>query len=219
MRKMTEQLCAVMVAALLATGYCAAATVGSPPIEVLATPAPEYPEELLKSGKEGEVRAEFSVQSTGVVTDVTIIQTSDPLFTQAVREALQQWRFGPWTPSETRPAFQRATKKFLFRHEEDWFKKLLGKRCLDISQEYLAFRRENLDQPIGEMKSFKTMRGTLLLQRVTGAMSEQGVQQLADRYDKALPRIVQHCRNSPNATFDEVMHAEMPLRKIDLRQF
>jgi protein TonB len=59
--------------------------------------APRYPETLRGAGVEGEVIAEFVVDTTGRVepATVTFAQRAHPLFEQAVRQALRGMRFRP----------------------------------------------------------------------------------------------------------------------------
>lgn len=59
--------------------------------------APRYPETLRGAGVEGEVVAEFVVDTTGRVETATIAftQRAHPLFEQAVRQALRGMRFRP----------------------------------------------------------------------------------------------------------------------------
>jgi protein TonB len=59
--------------------------------------APRYPETLRGAGVEGEVVAEFVVDTTGRVEPATVTfpQRAHPLFEQAVRQALRGMRFRP----------------------------------------------------------------------------------------------------------------------------
>ena len=59
--------------------------------------APRYPETLRSAGVEGEVVAEFVVDTTGRVETATITfaKGAHPLFEQAVRQALRGMRFRP----------------------------------------------------------------------------------------------------------------------------
>ncbi|MGZ9247849.1 MAG: TonB family protein [Gemmatirosa sp.] len=59
--------------------------------------APRYPEALRGANVEGEVTAEFVVDSTGRVepSTVAIVQRAHPLFEQSVRQALRGMRFRP----------------------------------------------------------------------------------------------------------------------------
>ena len=59
--------------------------------------APVYPRELVAIGAEGEVRAIYVVDSSGLVdtTTIQVVQSDDPRFTQSVRTALGEMRFRP----------------------------------------------------------------------------------------------------------------------------
>jgi periplasmic protein TonB len=61
------------------------------------SPSPRYPESLRHSGVEGEVVAQFVVDSTGRVDSryVAILRADHELFARAVRDALGGMRFAP----------------------------------------------------------------------------------------------------------------------------
>jgi TonB family protein len=62
-----------------------------------ASAAPVYPPELLASGTEGVVYAQFIVDTSGMVdtTSIRLLTSAHPRFSQSVREALAQMRFHP----------------------------------------------------------------------------------------------------------------------------
>ncbi|GJG85782.1 hypothetical protein tb265_09630 [Gemmatimonadetes bacterium T265] len=62
-----------------------------------ASDGPHYPDALRAKGVQGEVLVEFTVDTTGRAdtTTFTVVETSHPLFTQSVREALPLMRFTP----------------------------------------------------------------------------------------------------------------------------
>jgi protein TonB len=59
--------------------------------------APRYPDALRASGVEGEVLAQFVVDTNGVVdvSTLKVLRSTDSAFTVAVREALPHFRFAP----------------------------------------------------------------------------------------------------------------------------
>lgn len=63
----------------------------------LAAPRPTYPEQLLFSGVDGHVLAEFVVDTLGRVELDTfgVITTTHPQFSMAVRRALTEWAYAP----------------------------------------------------------------------------------------------------------------------------
>jgi protein TonB len=74
------------------------------PVAVLpGTAGPAYPEMLRAAGIEGQVLAQFVVDSTGKVdpASFTALESQHPLFTAAVRSALSRMRF---LPAEARGA-------------------------------------------------------------------------------------------------------------------
>jgi TonB family protein len=66
-------------------------------LDTLTMPAVTYPPSMRASGTNGVVIAEFVVDTTGAVEpdNVGIVSSTDPLFTDAVRDALQLARFRP----------------------------------------------------------------------------------------------------------------------------
>lgn len=77
-----------------------AATDIGPPPEQDASPVvrmePKYPMEAARNGLEGWVELSFSIDTTGQVTDVKVIQ-SEPrrVFDQAAMQALKRWKYRP----------------------------------------------------------------------------------------------------------------------------
>ena len=62
-----------------------------------ASDGPHYPDSLRVKGVQGEVLVEFTVDTAGHAdtTTFTVVETSHPLFTAAVRQALPLMRFTP----------------------------------------------------------------------------------------------------------------------------
>ena len=58
---------------------------------------PRYPEALREKGVQGEVLVEFTVDTTGRAdpSTFTVVESTNPLFTDAVREALPLMKFTP----------------------------------------------------------------------------------------------------------------------------
>lgn len=57
--------------------------------------APIYPASALSQGIEGYVVIEFTVARTGAVKDVTVVESSDPLFENAARTAAYKFKYSP----------------------------------------------------------------------------------------------------------------------------
>jgi TonB family protein len=85
-------------------------------VERYPSAAPIYPDALLEEGLEGEVEAEFVVDTTGIVDleSVRILSSTHDEFTASVREALVGARFRPaWR--DRRKVRQLVRQRFTFR--------------------------------------------------------------------------------------------------------
>ncbi|HET7620701.1 MAG TPA: TonB family protein [Gemmatimonadaceae bacterium] len=71
--------------------------VEKPVVPLAGNPKPEYPSMLQSSHTEGQVLAQFVVDTTGRVDMATFraIQATNELFVQSVRRALTDWKFRP----------------------------------------------------------------------------------------------------------------------------
>jgi TonB family protein len=58
-------------------------------------PAPVYPTEALKRGLEGSVTLRFDVTATGVVENVSVVDSTDSVFEDAALAAVAQWKYLP----------------------------------------------------------------------------------------------------------------------------
>ena len=80
-----------------------------------ASPSPKYPAELRAANIEGEVLAQFAVDTTGapIVETFKVLKSSHDLFTLAVKNALPTLRF---TPAQVggRPVRQIVQMPFQF---------------------------------------------------------------------------------------------------------
>jgi TonB family protein len=85
-------------------------------LDTLSTPAVTYPPSMRASGTNGLVIAEFVVDTAGAVEpdNVGIVSSTDPLFTDAVRDALRLATFRPAIRGG-RPVRQLVRQPFEFR--------------------------------------------------------------------------------------------------------
>ena len=83
--------------ALALTPAFAHAQVDVLPIPLVSNPLPSYPPALERARRGGRVVVEFRIDSTGVVdlASLQVVQSTDSLFTQAVRGVLPSLRFVP----------------------------------------------------------------------------------------------------------------------------
>lgn len=94
-------------------GACASVAKGAE--EIPGNPPARYPEILLSAGVEGEVRAQFLVDTLGLVDmkSFKVIRSDHALFSSAVREALSAMRFLPAEECGIKKE-QLVLKKFSF---------------------------------------------------------------------------------------------------------
>ncbi|WWL44230.1 energy transducer TonB [Pseudomonas parakoreensis] len=76
----------------------------------------DLPEAVAQGRVEGEVRVSFVVKADGSVSAISIVQSDHPDLAEAVKDAITQWRFKPWTAEDGRPAEQPVVAPMLF----DW---------------------------------------------------------------------------------------------------
>lgn len=78
--------------------------------------APVYPRDLLAVGAQGDVQAEYVVDTSGHVdtTTIEVVQSDDPRFTESVRTALGWMRFRP-AKRAGKPVRQLVAQRFRFR--------------------------------------------------------------------------------------------------------
>lgn len=78
------------------------------------TPKPVYPPALSRAGITGDVKVRFMANSDGSVSEISILQSDHPDLAQAARDAIEQWRFKPWTVDADKPARQEIVAPMVF---------------------------------------------------------------------------------------------------------
>jgi TonB family C-terminal domain len=160
-------------------------------------PKPIYPQALLRAGITGDVRVGFVVNADGSVSKVSILQSEHPDLAEAVRVAIKQWRFKPWTVDGDKPAEQEVTAPMVFRldldtpiHTNQWLKQL---RCRDLNEALVDFPEYAwVDSTVfGFTRAY--------LSNVFNKTQLQNEQRLAliAKLNKQVPKIVRDCRASP----------------------
>jgi TonB family protein len=57
--------------------------------------APDYPPETAQQGLEGQVVLEFTITVEGTTKDITVVESSAPIFEQPAIAAVGKWRYSP----------------------------------------------------------------------------------------------------------------------------
>ncbi|MDM0057089.1 TonB family protein [Variovorax fucosicus] len=84
----------------------------------LTRPPPRYPRALANDAMPGRVVVSFEVNAEGRAEAVEILQSSHPLFAQAVQAALVQWRFAPARAASGEAVPARLRMPFEFRVDD-----------------------------------------------------------------------------------------------------
>jgi protein TonB len=84
----------------------------------LKRPPPRYPPSLADEATPGRVLASFEVNADGRTEAVQILQSSHPLFAQAVQAALAQWRFAPARAASGKAVAAQLRVPFVFQMDD-----------------------------------------------------------------------------------------------------
>jgi TonB family protein len=57
--------------------------------------APDYPPEAVQQRLEGHVILEFTITAEGTTKDITVAESSSPIFEEAAINAVSRWRYSP----------------------------------------------------------------------------------------------------------------------------
>jgi TonB family protein len=83
--------------------------------QVIERVNPHYPESARKAGIQGTVLLETLVSPDGSCRVIDVLESPDPLLTEAAREAVEQWRYEPARKPDGRPAEVQMTLTIRFR--------------------------------------------------------------------------------------------------------
>jgi TonB family protein len=87
--------------------------VDTPPrLKILVDPV--YPYDLLLAGTEGDAMADFVIRSDGRAESITVRETEQPAFGQALAAALDGWLFEPALRSDGTPVASKASQRWHF---------------------------------------------------------------------------------------------------------
>ena len=82
------------------------------------TPAPDYPDALTDTGREGTAVISFTVDVDGTVKEASVKSADDPAFGEAALAALRQWTFEP-AVREGKPVAVKVNQPFRFNAPPD----------------------------------------------------------------------------------------------------
>lgn len=200
---------------------------------------PEYPQEFRPLGIDGSVKSTFDIEASGKVSNVQIVESTNPALADAVRERLAQWQFEPWKPTDTHPAPQKVIKTFNFKQVEagtpmlgadksadeneakpgeglaNTIRDLLAQPCSAISSQYADFHKAYPDRPLDQLPSFRMTSGALFLVQLSGKLDVEKNLQVGKLFDAALPNVLERCQQQPEAVYSDVLFDEMRRARVD----
>ncbi|MNJ34956.1 transport protein TonB [compost metagenome] len=193
-------------------------------LEFVEKTIPAYPAELRQAAITGSVRVGFNVHADGTVSDVNIIQSSEPAFIDAALVAVRQWRFKPWRVSADNPAMINVQNDLIFRlndKQELWesYERagLILMTCKQFNDEVAQYREDDPARSLSDMKT------TLLSIRMISLATEDGItsykKSLASTasFEKALPQIIERCQTYPGLDFVDIWPAALRERLAQKR--
>lgn len=172
-------------------------------------PKPTYPKALHRAGIIGEVRARFMVSADGSVSKISILQSDHPDLAEAVRIAIEQWRFKPWTVEGGKPAEQEVVVPMMFRldldlpiHANTWLKTLKCREVYGNASRYMESAWVDSDV-------FHYTRAYLSNVFHTRQLPNEQRLALIAKLNKRVPGIVRRCAGSPSLRYTSLLPQEI----------
>lgn len=134
--------------AILAVALPALLSGAKTPPSPLDYQAPVYPESLVETGLDGDVKITFTVTEKGMVEDPVIKEASEPEFGESALKALKEWRFRPAT-EDGKPVSMKVTLPFKFTASpENKLNAALGRKVFAPITESIVKAKKLDEQPI-----------------------------------------------------------------------
>lgn len=80
--------------------------------------SPTYPSGLRDGRLFSNVRVNYDIHHDGAVSDIAVIEQTDPISANAALSAVKRWRFKPWKASVEMPARIGESVHFVFDQEQ-----------------------------------------------------------------------------------------------------
>ena len=88
------------------------------PAQATTTVAPQYPYLMRRAEASAEITVSFNVNAKGLVTDMKIVDSTNPEFVTPTLDALKKWTFAP-ALKEGKPVDSRMVQTFTFNVRSD----------------------------------------------------------------------------------------------------
>ncbi|MNB60813.1 transport protein TonB [compost metagenome] len=172
-------------------------------------PQPIYPLELQRAGVTGEVKVSFIASADGSVSEISIRESTHPDFSDAVRDAIAQWRFKPWTVEGNKPEQQEIIAPMIFRLDLDL--------PIHVNQQLKALRCRTVNENLANIAEYSWIDSAVFAQTRAYLSNVFHKTQLPDaqrlamiaKMNRQVEKIVRACRQSPTRKFISLLPAEI----------
>ena len=172
-------------------------------------PKPIYPLELHRAGVTGEVKVSFVASADGSVGEISIRESTHPDFSDAVRVAIAQWRFKPWTVEGNKPEQQEIIAPMIFRLDLDL--------PIHVNQQLKALRCRTVNENLANIAEYSWIDSAVFAQTRAYLSNVFHKTQLPDaqrlamiaKMNRQVEKIVRACRQSPTRKFISLLPAEI----------
>lgn len=172
-------------------------------------PKPIYPLELQRAGITGEVKVSFIASADGSVSEISIRESTHPDLADAVRVAIAQWRFKPWTVEGNKPEQQEIIAPMIFRLDLDL--------PIHVNQQLKALRCRTVNENLANIAEYSWIDSAVFAQTRAYLSNVFHKTQLPDaqrlamiaKMNRQVEKIVRACRQSPTRKFISLLPAEI----------
>ncbi|CAI8854934.1 periplasmic protein TonB [Pseudomonas sp. IT-347P] len=172
-------------------------------------PKPIYPLELQRAGITGEVNVSFVANADGSVGEISIRESTHPDFSDAVRVAVAQWRFKPWTVEGDKPEEQEVIAPMIFRLDLD--------QPIHVNQQLKVLRCRTVNEHLANIAEYSWVDSAVFAQTRAYLTNVFHKSQLPDaqrlamiaKMNRRVETIVRACRESPTRKFISLLPTEI----------
>ena len=191
---------------IISACFSAPANADSVKLIPVNVPKPIYPDELSSGGFRGVARVSFTVHSSGKVSDVKVVDSDHPLFSEASIKAVREWRFKPWTVAPERPADVQVLAPMVFTSTSEKLPVDLNNvitklRCERVNIEVRFRHLHNPKKPLQELTTLSYIPRYLSEGIVSTQLSQPERKALTDEFIRAIPQIIERCEADPKAYY------------------
>lgn len=174
------------------------------------TPQPGYPESLRGSRQSGRVKVQYRNRADGAVTDLIMLESTHPAFSEEVQRALAGWEYYPWAVDGENPSTLEVVLPIVFTGSAAESREIRraharSLHCIDLVRERAQYVGEHPWADEVQMESFQHVRKELNRALVSGAVSYQRHLAMVEQFEKAWPEVLAACEEQPQKLFTDLL--------------